>query len=70
MSAERGWNRVCGRALRPYQLEQNGSLPNGHNPFGVPGQRPAGDDWVKLTHNTLEKLYFSGWPAYLRMPNF
>ena len=40
MSAERGWNRVCGRAPRPYQLEQNGSFPKGHNPFGVPGQRP------------------------------
>ena len=24
----------------------------------------------KRTHNTLEKQYFSGWSAYLRMPSF
>src|SRR5450755_315229 len=70
MSAERGWNRVCGRAPRPYQLEQYGCSRKATTHSGSPASLPWAMARGKWTHNTLSELYFSGWPAYLRMPSF
>src|SRR5271165_4428214 len=70
MSAERGWNRVCGRTPRPYQLEQYGLSRKATTNSGSPASAPWTMAGGKLTHNTLSELYFSGWPAYFRMPSF
>ena len=71
MSAESGLKPELADALsRPPSFE-NIVLPEIDRYLGEPGQRHTGACRNNSTHNTLEKRYFSGWPAaYLRIPSF